>query len=122
MSAPVAAAAIARHHRATGCALVFALGIEVAHGPGPRASDGESAFAEWRARAGQDIDRLFGDDAGVVRALLIADDAGGAGDVLEVKRDNGASEYVPFTDDAVPAVDIAGGRVVIVLPSESGDA
>jgi 16S rRNA processing protein RimM len=62
------------------------------------------------------------DESGTVLGRVAAVHNFGAGDVLEVKRDNGASEYVPFTDDAVPAVDIAGGRVVIVLPSESGDA
>ena len=42
----------------------------------------------------------------------------GAGDVLEVKFTGGGSEFVPFSDDAVPVVDIAGRRVVVVLPKE----
>jgi 16S rRNA processing protein RimM len=46
----------------------------------------------------------------------------GAGDVIEIARADGGSEYVPFTDEAVPAVDVAGGRVVIVLPREERDA
>src|SRR3546814_7057161 len=37
----------------------------------------------------------------------------GAGDMLEVKTASGRSAMVPFTDDAVPEVDIAGGRVVV---------
>ena len=41
----------------------------------------------------------------------------GAGDLLEVRL-AGASktELVPFTDYAVPEVDIAARRVVVVLP------
>lgn len=37
----------------------------------------------------------------------------GAGDMLEVKTDSGRSAMVPFTDDAVPEVDIAGGKLVV---------
>lgn len=37
----------------------------------------------------------------------------GAGDMLEVKTDGGRSAMVPFTDDAVPEVDIAGGRLLV---------
>lgn len=37
----------------------------------------------------------------------------GAGDMLEVKTTSGRSAMVPFTDDAVPEVDIAGGRVLV---------
>ncbi|HEY5606974.1 MAG TPA: ribosome maturation factor RimM [Alphaproteobacteria bacterium] len=37
----------------------------------------------------------------------------GAGDALEIAPDAGGTFYVPFTADAVPEVDIAGGRVVV---------
>ena len=37
----------------------------------------------------------------------------GAGDMLEVKTGSGRSAMVPFTDDAVPEVDIAAGRVTV---------
>ena len=37
------------------------------------AADTQSVMGRWRAHAGASIDSLFGDDAGVVRALLIAD-------------------------------------------------
>jgi len=37
----------------------------------------------------------------------------GAGDMLEVKTEGGRSAMVPFTDAAVPEVDIAGGRVLV---------
>jgi 16S rRNA processing protein RimM len=37
----------------------------------------------------------------------------GAGDILEIQPAEGRSELVPFTRDAVPVVDIPGGRVVV---------
>lgn len=41
----------------------------------------------------------------------------GAGDLLEVRLTGaGKTELVPFTDAAVPEVDIAARRVVVVLP------
>ncbi len=40
----------------------------------------------------------------------------GAGDILEVERDEGASLMVPFTRRVVPVVDIEGGRMVIDPP------
>lgn len=42
----------------------------------------------------------------------------GAGDIIEVQPDDGgASALVPFTKAFVPVVDVAGGRVVVVMPS-----
>jgi 16S rRNA processing protein RimM len=40
----------------------------------------------------------------------------GAGDVIEVERDGGASLLVPFTRQIVPVVDLKGGRLVINPP------
>jgi 16S rRNA processing protein RimM len=40
----------------------------------------------------------------------------GAGDLIEIEFPGGETEFLPFTDASVPAVDIAGGRVVVVLP------
>ncbi len=37
----------------------------------------------------------------------------GAGDMLEVKTEGGRSAMVPFTDDAVPEVDLAERRVLV---------
>jgi 16S rRNA processing protein RimM len=42
----------------------------------------------------------------------------GAGDVIEIAPAQGPSLLLPFTNKVVPTVDIAGGRVVIVLPDE----
>src|SRR5262249_38860283 len=44
----------------------------------------------------------------------------GAGDLIEVRPDNASDTVmVPFTETTVPAVDIAGGRIVIDLPRET---
>ena len=42
----------------------------------------------------------------------------GAGDIIEIAPPKGATLLLPFTNAVVPAVDIAGGRVVIELPQE----
>ena len=42
----------------------------------------------------------------------------GAGDVLEIEPESGASWWVAFTRDAVPEVRIAEGQIVIVRPEE----
>jgi 16S rRNA processing protein RimM len=42
----------------------------------------------------------------------------GAGDLLEIRLPaSGKTELIPFTDDVVPEVDIAAGRVVVVMPA-----
>ena len=41
----------------------------------------------------------------------------GAGDLIEIKAaGRNATEFVPFTDACVPVVDLAGGRVTVVMP------
>jgi 16S rRNA processing protein RimM len=42
----------------------------------------------------------------------------GAGDIIEIAPPHGATMLLPFTNAVVPTVDLAGGRVVIDLPSE----
>jgi 16S rRNA processing protein RimM len=42
----------------------------------------------------------------------------GAGASLEIERKVGAPLIVPFTAACVPTVDIAGGRLVVVMPDE----
>lgn len=42
----------------------------------------------------------------------------GAGDVLDIKPAKGRAVMLPFTREAVPEVDIEGGRLVVVLPDE----
>jgi len=44
----------------------------------------------------------------------------GAGDLLEIApAAGGPTLLLPFTDAAVPVVDVPGGRVVVNLPAES---
>jgi len=42
----------------------------------------------------------------------------GAGDIIEIAPDSGATILLPFSNAVVPTVDIPGGRVVIELPEE----
>jgi len=42
----------------------------------------------------------------------------GAGDIIEIAPASGPTLLLPFTNAVVPVVDIAGGRVVVELPSE----
>jgi 16S rRNA processing protein RimM len=44
----------------------------------------------------------------------------GAGDLIEVALvDSRRTEHIPFNDDFVPEVDLAEGRIVVVLPEPS---
>ena len=45
----------------------------------------------------------------------------GAGDILEIDPGRGATWYLPFTREAVPEVDIAGGKIVAVRPVETSE-
>jgi 16S rRNA processing protein RimM len=42
----------------------------------------------------------------------------GAGDIIEIAPPQGATMLLPFSNAVVPMVDLAGGRVVINIPSE----
>jgi len=43
----------------------------------------------------------------------------GACDLLEVKPEGAPSFWLPFTREAVPEVDVPGGRIVAVPPAET---
>ena len=45
----------------------------------------------------------------------------GAGDLIEIAPATGPTFLLPFTEDVVPEVDIAGGRLVVVPPASIGD-
>lgn len=45
----------------------------------------------------------------------------GAGDILEIQPPAGQTWWVAFTRDAVPTVDIAGGKVVVDRPAETSE-
>lgn len=55
--------------------------------------------------------------AGEALGVVVAVADFGAGPLLEVRpRAGGGTVYVPFTREAVPRVDIAAGRMEVVLP------
>ncbi|HUD49951.1 PRC-barrel domain-containing protein, partial [Parvibaculum sp.] len=55
---------------------------------------------------------------GEVYGRVVAVENFGAGDLLEIERaEGGPSVYLPFTDENVPEVDIAGQRIVIDPPA-----
>src|SRR5580698_5546329 len=58
------------------------------------------------------------DAAGEPMGRVIAIHNFGAGDIIEIAPPHGATLLLPFTNAVVPTVDLAGGRVVIVLPEE----
>ena len=45
----------------------------------------------------------------------------GAGDVMEIARPDGDSVLLAFTRETVPAIDIAGGRIVVAVPEDDED-
>jgi 16S rRNA processing protein RimM len=57
------------------------------------------------------------DAEGAVRGRVVAVQNFGAGDLVEVRGPDGETFYVPFTREAVPEVDVKGGRVVIAPPA-----
>ena len=59
-----------------------------------------------------------GDAFGKVTAVLNF----GAGDLIEIAPDSGGEKLmVPFTDVAVPQIDIKAGRIVVVPPAVAED-
>jgi 16S rRNA processing protein RimM len=57
------------------------------------------------------------DPRGTVLGTVIAIHNFGAGDLIEIApAQGGATAMVPFTETAVPTIDIAGGRIVIDPP------
>jgi len=62
------------------------------------------------------------DGGGKAIGEIVAVQNFGAGDLLEIRlAGSSRTELVPFTDAAVPEVDIAARRIVVVLPSETPD-
>ncbi len=58
------------------------------------------------------------DAAGAAVGRVVAVHDYGAGTSLEIERAGGAALIVPFTRAAVPEVDVAAGRLVVVPPAE----
>jgi 16S rRNA processing protein RimM len=62
------------------------------------------------------------DPAGTALGVVQAIFNHGAGDMMEIALRAGGSALVPFTKAAVPVVDLQGGRVVVEMPLEAGEA
>ena len=77
----------------------------------PRPRRGEWYVADLVGLAAQDV-------SGTPLGRLKSVQNFGAGDVIELERADGTTEFLPFTKAVVPAVDIAGGKVVIDPPEE----
>jgi 16S rRNA processing protein RimM len=54
---------------------------------------------------------------GVAVGRVVAVANFGAGDLLEIAPATGPTAYLPFTAAAVPVVDIAAGRIVVIPPA-----
>ena len=52
---------------------------------------------------------------------VIAVENFGAGDILEIRRDDGSREMLPFNEAVVPQIDLAAGTLVIDPPAETTD-
>jgi 16S rRNA processing protein RimM len=55
---------------------------------------------------------------GVLLGTVVGVHNFGAGDLIEIAPPRGKTLLVPFNDDAVPEVDVAGGRMVVEPPVE----
>ncbi|WP_249691953.1 ribosome maturation factor RimM [Stappia sp. WLB 29] len=45
----------------------------------------------------------------------------GAGTLVEIRPEGASSFYVPFTREAVPEIDLAAGKVTVVVPESTDD-
>jgi 16S rRNA processing protein RimM len=80
----------------------------------PKANEGEYYHHDLIG-----LDAVLAD--GALFGKVVGVDNFGAGDVIEIKPVSGDSVVLPFTDETVPTVDLAAGRVVIVLPQGLDD-
>ncbi len=53
------------------------------------------------------------DECGKVLGKIIAIQNFGAGDLIEIADEKGTSQFVPFTRETVPVIDLDAGRVVV---------
>ena len=62
--------------------------------------------------------RAVGEDGKEIGTVVAIHDFG-AGDLIEIRPPAGPTVMLPFTETAVPVIDIAGGRIVVVPPAET---
>jgi 16S rRNA processing protein RimM len=67
-----------------------------------------------------DLDAV--DDAGRPLGRIVALHHFGAGDILEIGAKDGTTAMVPFTNAAVPSIDLVAGVVTIAASALAGDA
>jgi 16S rRNA processing protein RimM len=75
-----------------------------------KGGEDEFLYSDLIGLAAQAVD---GTVLGTVKAVFDF----GAGDLLEITPAEGGSLMVPFTKAAVPVVDVAGGRLVVIPPT-----
>jgi 16S rRNA processing protein RimM len=83
----------------------------------PRSVLGEPADEDEFFHAdlvGLRVETPAGEVLGTVAAILNF----GAGDMVDVRPLRGKSFALPFTRAVVPTIDIAGGRIIVVPPTE----
>lgn len=77
----------------------------------PKADPDEFYHADLIGLRAEDTE---GRAMGIVRALHNF----GAGDVIELVRDDGDEVFLPFTREVAKEIDLEGGRIVIAAPEE----
>ena len=87
------------------------LDLYVSRGSLPELDEGEFYFSDL---IGLDAVNLNGSLIGKVKSV----DNFGAGNVMELEMRDGNFRRLPFSLDVVPVVDIAGGLIVVKLPTE----
>jgi 16S rRNA processing protein RimM len=58
------------------------------------------------------------DESGRVLGTVRAIHNFGAGDVIEIVRDDNDTVFLPFTRETVPQVDVKGARLIVAVPEE----
>jgi len=78
----------------------------------PEAGDGEFYYADL-------VGLRAVDASGETLGEVVAVHNFGAGDVIELRlRGQRDTVMVPFTEETAPEVDVAGGRIVVILPND----
>ena len=81
----------------------------------PSAAEGEYYHADL-------IGLKAADAHGAVLGQIIAIENFGAGDLLEIKLEGvSATEFIPFTNACVPAIDLALGVATVIMPEMTGE-
>lgn len=80
----------------------------------PKTEEDEFLYSDLEGLRAEAVD---GSAMGIVKGVA---DFGG-GEMLDIARAEGGSFLVPFTKAAVPEIDVAGGRLVVIPPDYAPD-